>query len=49
MKVKVKRVFFDNNGLHRKGDIVSVDNFEADKMELIEEPKVEKKAKTTKK
>lgn len=45
MKVTVKRVFFDDKGLHKIGDIIEVEQFNADIMELIEEKKTEKKAK----
>lgn len=48
MKVTVKRVFFDNNGVHRAGDVVEVENFDAELMEEVVEKKVEKKAKETK-
>lgn len=48
MKVTVKRVFFDDKGLHRKGEVVEVEKFNADLMELIAEKKPEKKAKETK-
>lgn len=33
MKVKVKRVFFDDNGLHKVGEVVEVSAFDADLME----------------
>lgn len=42
MKVKVLRAFFDDNGIHKKGEIVDVKVFQADRMELVEEK--EKKA-----
>lgn len=45
MKVIAKTVFFDTNGVHKKGDIVEVEKFDASRMELIEEKKVEKKTK----
>lgn len=48
MKVTVKKVFFDDNGLHRKGETIEVENFNADLMELVPEKKPEKKAKETK-
>lgn len=45
MKVTVKRVFFDNTGLHRKGEIADVEKFDANLMEAIaDEPKPKKKA-----
>lgn len=37
MLVVVKRVFYDENGLHRKGDKVEVQNFDENLMELVEE------------
>lgn len=43
MKVIAKTVFFDNNGIHKKGDVVEVESFDASRMELVEEKKVEKK------
>jgi len=56
MKIKVKAPFFDENGIHKKGDIVDVKSFRPEYMELIEEKKekVEKAvaktpAKTTRK
>lgn len=45
MKVTVKRVFFDEKGLHKIGDVIEVEQFNADIMELIEEKKTEKKTK----
>lgn len=48
MKVLVKRPFYDDTGLHKKGDIVEVKAFDGDLMEAIEE-KPEKKATTKKK
>lgn len=46
MKVIVKTVFFDNNGVHKVGEIVEVENFDERRMELVEK---EEKKKTTKK
>lgn len=44
MKVEVLRVFFDNNGLHRVGDIVEVEKLDENLMKPIkEEEKVVKK------
>ena len=44
MKVEVLRVFFDNNGLHKVGEIAEVENFDANLMKAIKEPeKVVKK------
>lgn len=48
MKVTVKRVFFDDNGLHNVGDVVEVEKFDDELMELVIEKKPEKKAKETK-
>jgi hypothetical protein len=39
MKIKVKAPFFDENGIHKKGDIVDVKTFRPEYMELIEEKK----------
>ena len=39
MKVKVKSPFFDENGIHKKGDICEVKNFRPEYMELVEEKK----------
>lgn len=52
MKIKVKAPFFDENGIHKVGEIVEVKNFRPEYMELVEEKneKVEKAvAKTPKK
>ncbi len=48
MKIKVKAPFFDENGIHKRGDIVDVKTFRPDYMEIIEEKKekVEKAVKT---
>lgn len=52
MKVEVLKVFFDNNGLHRVGDIVEVENLNENLMKPIKteikEP-VKAPKKTTKK
>ena len=37
MKVIVKRVFFDDNGLHRKGDKIDVKEFDSNLMTKVEE------------
>lgn len=42
MKVMVKAPFFDENGLHKKGEVVEVKNFREEYMELIEDGKKEK-------
>lgn len=39
MKIKVKAPFFDENGIHKRGDIVDVKTFRPEYMELIEEKK----------
>ena len=52
MKVKVKAPFFDDKGLHRKGDIVEIsgDAFRAELMiPFIEDKKSEKVEKAVKK
>ena len=48
MKVKVKAPFFDEKGIHKKGDICEVTKFRPEYMELVEEKteKVEKAVKT---
>lgn len=48
MKVKVKAPFFDEKGIHKKGEICEVTKFRPEYMELIEEKKekVEKAVKT---
>lgn len=48
MKIKVKAPFFDENGIHKRGDIVDVKSFRPEYMELIEEKK-EKVEKAVKK
>lgn len=51
MKVKVKAPFFDENGIHKRGEVCDVKQFRPEYMELVEaEEKVEKAvAKTPKK
>lgn len=44
MKVTITKVFFDNGGLHRIGDIIETDNYNPDLMEEIKEEKPKKKA-----
>lgn len=39
MKIKVKSPFFDENGIHKKGEIAEVKTFRPEYMELIEEKK----------
>ena len=50
MKILVKAPFFDERGIHKKGDIVDVDvkKFRPEYMELIEEEKTEKVEKAIK-
>lgn len=49
MKVKVKSPFFDENGIHKKGEVCEVTNFRPEYMELVEEKKTEKVEKAVKK
>ena len=49
MKVKVKAPFFDENGIHKKGEVCEVTNFCPEYMELVEEKKTEKVEKAVKK
>lgn len=44
MKVTITKVFFDNNGLHRIGDVMDTETFIPDLMEEIKEEKPKKKA-----
>ena len=39
MKVKVKAPFFDAKGIHKRGDICDVTDFNPDYMEPVEEKK----------
>ena len=39
MKVRVKAPFFDDKGIHKKGEICEVQNFRPEYMELVEEKK----------
>lgn len=48
MKVLVKAPFFDERGIHKKGDVVDVKKFRPEYMELIEEKKTEKVEKAIK-
>ena len=43
MKVRVKTPFYDDNGIHKRGDVIEVKKFNPDRMELVPEEK-EKKA-----
>lgn len=48
MKVRVKAPFFDEKGIHKRGDICEVTNFRPEYMELVEEKKNEKVEKAVK-
>lgn len=48
MKVKVKAPFFDEKGIHKKGEICEVNKFRPEYMELVEEKKTEKVEKAIK-
>lgn len=48
MKIIVKAPFFDERGIHKKGEIVEVDKFKPEYMELLEEKKTEKVEKAIK-
>ena len=48
MKVLVKAPFFDEKGIHKKGDVVDVEKFRPEYMELIEEKKADKVEKAVK-
>lgn len=48
MKVLVKAPFFDENGIHKKGDICEVKNFRPEYMEPVVEEKKEKVEKAVK-
>lgn len=41
MKVLVKAPFFDEKGIHKKGEIAEVKKFKPEYMELVEEEKKE--------
>ena len=51
MKVRVKSAWLDANGLHQKGDVLEVEEFNPLLMVALEDeqPKTEEKPKTTKK
>lgn len=44
MKVTITKVFFDDKGLHRVGDVIEVKDFRPDLMEKFEDEKPKKKA-----
>ena len=50
MKIKVKAPFFDEKGIHKKGEVCEVAKFRPEYMELVEdkEEKVEKVEKAIK-
>ena len=48
MKVLVKAPFFDENGIHKRGEVCEVTNFRPEYMELVEEKKTEKVEKAIK-
>lgn len=48
MKIKVKAPFFDERGIHKKGEVVEVNKFRPEYMELIEEKKADKVEKAIK-
>ena len=48
MKIIVKAPFFDERGIHKKGEVVEVDKVRPEYMELIEEKKVDKVEKAVK-
>ena len=48
IKVKVKAPFFDERGIHKKGEVCEVTNFRPEYMELVEEKKTEKVEKAVK-
>lgn len=43
MKVTITKVFFDNDGLHRIGDVIETDNFNPNLMKEVKEEKTKKK------
>lgn len=49
MKIKVKAPFFDERGIHKKGEIVEVNKFRPEYMELLEGESKEKVEKAVKK
>ena len=48
MKIRVKAPFFDERGIHKKGEIVEVNKFRPEYMELLDENAEEKKEKVEK-
>lgn len=50
MKVEVLKVFYDNNGLHKVGDITDVDFFNSEMMKKVEvKPSIKSGKKKTEK
>lgn len=45
MKVRAKVAFFDDSGVHKRGDIVEVKIFDSNTMEKLEEKPTETKTK----
>lgn len=43
MKIKVKAPFFDENGIHKRGEVCEVTNFRPEYMEPVSDEKAEKK------
>ena len=48
MKIRVKAPFFDERGIHKKGEIVEVNKFRPEYMELLDKNAEEKKEKVEK-
>lgn len=49
MKVKVKAPFFDEKGIHKKGEICEVTKFRPEYMEPVTEKAIEEKKETVEK
>ena len=49
MKIRVKAPFFDEKGIHKKGDICEVSKFKPEYMEILDDEKKEKVEKAVKK
>lgn len=39
MKVRIKIPFYDDKGIHKKGEIIDVETFSSDLMELVDDGK----------
>lgn len=48
MKIRVKAPFFDERGIHKKGEVVEVNKFRPEYMELLDKNAEEKKEKVEK-